>query len=180
MLTGSVNYDARSHLYTYSYTLDDRNSVPISNFYVRILTDAYSGGLAPVGSAAPAPYSFGTYTGQGLVGHPEFPGGTSFGWTTFGPGLANLATGVKTGFSFTTRYTPSTGGPDNYYLWSTAATESPGNMFDGVREVGWVVAPDYSRPPPPATPEPATLALAGAGLSGIILFRGRRARRPKR
>lgn len=178
MLTGSVAYDPRTGLYTYSYALDDRSAAaPVSHIFVRVLTDSYQDGLSPAGSTAPNPYAFGTFTGQGLIGHPEFPGGTFFGWTV-GGNPPPLTAGVTTGFSFTTRYAPGTGtgGPDNYYLWSTAATDRLGGLAYGVQEVGHVVAPDYTKQPPVQTPEPANLALAGVGLAGLAVGRGRRGR----
>jgi hypothetical protein len=169
MLTGSVRYDPGTRLYTYSYVLDDRAAAgPVSHVYVRVL-DGFNGALAPADFAAPAPYGFGTYTGHSLIGHPDFVGGTFFGWTV-GGAAPPVEVGVKGGFSFTTGFAPTTGRADNYYLWSTAATAPPGQLADGVQDVGYVVAPDFSRPA--TAPEPGSLAIAALGLVGVGLRAG--------
>jgi hypothetical protein len=164
MLSGSVSYDPGTHLYTYSYTLDDRTAAdPVTHIYIRVLTDAFNPGLTPTNATTVPPYQFGTFTGQGLIGHPELPGGTFFGWTVGGD-PPPVTAGLKDGFSFTTPYAPMTGGPPDFYLWSTGATDAPGGLANGVQEVGWVVAPDFAIAP---TPEPGSLALAVLGLMGV-------------
>ena len=172
MLTGSYQYDPATQLYTYSYVLDDRAAAgPVTNFYIRVLTDGFNNSLAPAGSTTPAPYQFGTFTGQGgIVGQMGFEGGTSFGWEPAGNWSA-VETGVKTGFSFTTAHGPTDSGAANYYLWSTAVSNGPGGMQNAVQEMGRVPAPNFAHPAD--APEPGTLALAGVGLGAVGLIRSR-------
>lgn len=173
MLTGLYQYDPATRLYTYSYVLDDRAAAgPVTNFYVRVLTDGFNNSLAPAGSTTPAPYRFGTFTGQGgILGQMGFEGGTYFGWTPAGDWAA-VGAGVKTGFSFTTPFGPTDSEAANYYLWSTPAGNGPGGLQKAVQEIGRVPAPNFAHPA--GVPEPGTLALAGVGLGAVGLVRSRR------
>jgi hypothetical protein len=169
MLTGSVTYDRSSQLYTYSYALDDRPSPgPVDVVELRVATHVYDiFNLNPVGHTAPAPFTD-FYTAEGGWNTAAFPGGTFYEWHAWArPG----ATGVYTGFSFTSRYGPAESGPDNYALFSSAVTGPPQYRPDGFVEYGRMVAPDLA-----AAPEPGTLALAAVGLASAAVVARRRRR----
>jgi hypothetical protein len=169
-LTGRSEYDTATHLFTYTYTLDNTaGSWPVTELSVLIAPGRVAFDLRPPAWSAPPGWVFGT-SASGSIADPPY---NEFGTFWFWDNPDGLPVGDRAEFTFTSSYGP-TGGGNNYFVFAPGAARDGRN---GVIEYGHTVAPVV-------TPEPTTVTLCGAalGLLGVasgVTRRGRRAGRSR-
>jgi hypothetical protein len=139
-LFGSVSFDDRTGLYTYSYVVDNRQGA-FAVTQVNVLVDSTQSNfsLAPNSQTSPAGWEFDTSVSGGIANPPFNEFGTFWSWNN-DPG-AEVAPGtVSPVFSFTTPRAPNTVLNNNFFLFSGTAPLTP--PLDGIVAFGHVVAPD--------------------------------------
>lgn len=164
LLTGRVEYNSATHLYDYTYTLDNAGGPwPITEVSVLIAHGRAALDLRPPAWSAPPGWAFGTSVSGGI----ENPPYNEFGVFWFWYNADGLPVGARAEFTFASSHGPG-GAGNNYFLFAPEATRTG----DGVAEYGRTAAPVV-------TPEPATATLCGCalGLLGVVGGTARRVRR---
>jgi hypothetical protein len=158
LLTGTVSYDSQTHLYIYSYTLDNRAGPgAINELNILVAPGMTNYSLKPAALASPAGWQTGTSISGGIANPPYHEVGTFWYWLSW----SGLSVGdTQSGFRFASPFGPSTGTANNYFLFSDVVADSP--PYNGIVEYGHIVAPQI-------TPEPATHVLLGLALAALAL-----------
>jgi PEP-CTERM motif len=162
LLSGTVAYDLQTHLYTYSYKVDQGAGFLASQLSIMVAPPASNTNAIPQPVATTSPN--GWYFGASEVNFTFTAHGVYWSWS----GNQTLRGTPISGFSFTTPAAPAvlSPGTNNYvYVYGPVrgglGTVTPDYLVD---HMGQVVAPGLDTARPAAqTPEPSTLLLGGLG-----------------
>lgn len=160
--TGRVEYDAATHLFTYSYTLDNTTGPwLVTELSVLVAPNRADFDLRPPAWTAPSGWAFVTAVSGGIANGPYTEVGTFWQWYK----ADGLPVGERAEFTFASSYGPG-GVGNNYFVFAPEATRGG---QDGIIEYGRTVAPVVA-------PEPATATICGVGLGlfGFLVGAARR------
>jgi hypothetical protein len=158
MLTATVSFDKKTHLYTYSYTVDNDTSGLISELGILVTNPSNPNNLrppkAPLFSTAPKG-RFLTEVVSGSVANPPYNEvGGIFEWVTLSRADAVKPGAELSAFSVTVRQSPAANSHNNYFLL--------GGTTGRVVNYGHIAAPLA------VTPLSDTFLMFGGGLSILL------------
>jgi hypothetical protein len=170
-VTGAVNYDAATKLYTYTYTVDA--SALSSQGYVEfaIRENLQANWSGPMPSRWTQPDGFGFVILAGGAPPPLSISGSYWSWIST---EANATFVGNLVFSFSTTRGVSTDAANNFFLFTGGGTSGPPG-YEGFVDFGHIVGPSLvDIPAPTFVPEPGTGLLWSVGLLPVLWAVGRR------